>query len=297
MRYLLLFFAVLLIGQSCSESDPAPIPPAVPEERQTTIQYGQAADPNLVSLDLYYSSAFEALKPVVVYVHGGAWVTGDKANNISDKVDLFREEDYLFASVNYRLSPFPFELDNDARIKYPVHNNDVAEAIAWIHENVADFGGDPDRIVLMGHSAGAQLISLLATRREFLEDAGVPFSAIRGAISVDTEGYDVRERIVNNADLYRNAFGDDPAVHAAASPLLNVMAGLEYPQFLVLTRGTVARQQRATDFHTALRNAGVESELFTTVAYTHEGINEAIGQRGEAIVTPEIVRFVADCVQ
>ncbi len=80
---------------------------------------------NLLSLDLYSYANTSSLKPIVLYVHGGGWSTGDKANKMENKVALSHSLNYLFVSVNYRLSPTYLDLANSNRVKYPDHNQDV----------------------------------------------------------------------------------------------------------------------------------------------------------------------------
>lgn len=103
-----------------------------------------------------------------MYVHGGGWSIGDKSAQLENKIALFKSLNYVFVSTNYRLSPFPNRLGNDDRIKYPLHNQDVVSAIAWLVENISDYGGNPDKVALIGHSAGAHLVSLIGTDESFL---------------------------------------------------------------------------------------------------------------------------------
>jgi arylformamidase len=73
---------------------------------------------------------------------------GDKSSQIENKINLFRSLNYILISVNYRLSPFPFEISNTNRIKYPDHSIDIADALLWIHNNLEDFGGNKNKIAL-----------------------------------------------------------------------------------------------------------------------------------------------------
>ena len=88
------------------------------------------------------------------------------------KPTLFTQAGYCFVSINYRLSPRPASND-PARIKFPVHEQDVASAIAWVHDHIKDYGGDPTRIALAGHSAGAQLAALVSTDPKYLQAHGL----------------------------------------------------------------------------------------------------------------------------
>ena len=123
----------------------------------TTVEYKQLSgvEENLLSLDIYYTSETNVKKPVVIYVHGGAWSIGDKASQLDNKIALFESLNYVLVSINYRLSPFPYELTNPDRVMFPVHNNDVADAIKWVYDNIDTYGGNSNKIALLGHSAGA----------------------------------------------------------------------------------------------------------------------------------------------
>jgi acetyl esterase/lipase len=79
------------------------------------------------------------------------------------------------ACINYRLSP---------QFKYPTHIQDVARAFAWVYKNIAQYGGDPTRIFVSGHSAGGHLTALLATDERWLNEQGLSLKNIKGAIPV-----------------------------------------------------------------------------------------------------------------
>ncbi len=267
--------------------------------RKKTIQYKsvKGINRNLLSLDVYYFKGKSAPKPVVIYVHGGGWCIGDKANKMSNKTGLFSKLGYVFVSVNYRLSPFPYQTATDNRIKYPDQNNDVASAIKWVYENIANYGGNPDKIALMGHSAGAHLVSLTGTNETFLKNEGLPLTVIKGVASIDTKGYDVYE-MVNNSPMkmmYLNAFGTDSLQNIEASPVYNIRKGKYYPMFFVAYRGNKQRKTTSYNFIKKLKNAGVEVSYIDCSVYDHEGINNAIGDKKDTIITPALINFFEKC--
>ena len=100
------------------------------------------------SVDLYLPDA-SGPRPAVVYVHGGEWTKGDKAE-VSFKPKFFTENGVVFVSTNYRLFP---------AAKHPAHASDVAAAVRWTVDHIAEYGGDPKKVVLMGHSAGCHLVT------------------------------------------------------------------------------------------------------------------------------------------
>ena len=84
-------------------------------------------------------------RPVVFWIHGGGWQTGDKSS-VQVKPRAFMDRGFVFVSTNYRLLP---GVDMETIVR------DIARSIRWVHEHVAEYGGDPERLLVMGHSAGA----------------------------------------------------------------------------------------------------------------------------------------------
>lgn len=260
-------------------------------------------DPNLLSLDLYLPARPDGCgpAPLVVYVHGGGFRTGDKANRIADKVALFTGEGWAFASVNYRLSPDGPDdptAGTDAAVRYPTHEQDVAAAVAWLDEHAATYDLDPGRILLIGHSSGAYLVSLLATDTSFLAEAGVDPTQVRCTASLDTE-YDAAAQVAQGGSqeaLYRNALGDDPAVWAEASPLTHAADPGPRPSFLVVTQGSPRRTGGSEAFVAALTAGGTEATVLDVSPLDHEGVNAAVGAAGDTVVTPAVLGLFRSCV-
>lgn len=257
--------------------------------------------PNLLSLDLYLPQRASAcaLAPVVVWVHGGAWAIGDKANGMADKKALFNGEGWLLASVNYRLSPEQASTDPD-RVMYPAHPRDVAAALAWLHEHVATYGGDPSRMALLGHSAGAHIAALVSTDESFLAGHGLPVATLSCTGSYDTEGYDIAASLktasAQNRQIYENAFGTDPAVWALASPITHVAAGKGIPPFQLARRGAADRRANCDAFAAALQAAGVAVDVIDASGLTHEEVNDRIGQAGDTVMTAQVMAFLRPCL-
>lgn len=247
--------------------------------------------PNLLSLDVY-PPAHGCPAPVVVWVHGGGWRIGDKRNQLTDKIRLFNDAGYVLVSVNYRLtdgaSPTP--------VRYPTHNEDVATATAWVHDHIAVYGGDPERLALVGHSAGAQIAASVATDERYLAAHGLGLDALRCAAPLDTEGYDVSAEAGRGNPIYLAAFGDDPATWADASPLLHVAPGKGIPPFLVVERGTVRRRRAAETFAQRLRDAGVDATMLDAGTSSHADVNARIGASGDTVMTAPLMRFLANCL-
>lgn len=246
------------------------------------IEYAKlpGVDPNLLSLDIY-SASQKHNNPVMVMIHGGGWRKGDKANRsmTRTKPAHFVNAGYVYVSINYRLSDRP-------EIKHPVHIQDVARAMAWIHNHISEYGGDPDRIYVMGHSAGAHLASLIAVDETRLKAEGKDLSIIKGVVCLDSAAYDI-PRIMENAkrvagNLYKNAFGHTPESWRDASSRHHVAAGKNIPPMLFFHTG--ARMQGevlSREMVQALNNAQVPAQTIHAADKDHSGINACIGQTGD----------------
>jgi arylformamidase len=258
---------------------------------------GVAAE--LQSLDLYVPkrAAGCAPAPVVVWVHGGGFARGDKANKLTDKVRLFTREGWAFASVNYRLAGRPASGATAGR--YPAQQEDLASALAYLRAHSRDHRLSRHDTMLLGHSAGAFLVALEATDLSFVRAAGVPASSIRCTVPLDTEGYDVPAQIAAGGlreRMFRNAFGVDPADWAAASPIRAATTNRPLGDFLMFSRGRLDRYAANVAFRDVLRAAGTNAEVIRVNPLTHEQVNQAVGQPGDTLVTPPLMRFLRRCV-
>ncbi|MEA3365997.1 MAG: alpha/beta hydrolase [Candidatus Hydrogenedentes bacterium] len=229
------------------------------------------ADPNLVSLDVYAPES-GADCPVVIYVHGGGRRRGDKSN-VNAKPGRFTAEGYVFVSLNYRLSP---------DVVHPVHVQDVANAIAWVHENIASHGGDAGKLFLLGHSAGAYLVALVGVDERYLQNAGKDLNILTGVVPLDTAAYDIPLRLWLSGsgmqDLIANAFGTDPEVHADASPVTHVAPEKDIPDFLLVYVASreIARIE-AEGFEERLNEANVPVEVYPAEGKNHMTLNRELG--------------------
>lgn len=295
-RTVIHFALLLLFSAACTEEDT--IASGNSGYIKNTVQYKSApgVDPNLLSLDIYHFGNAAVLKPVVIYIHGGGFAVGDKANKLTNKTNLFSSLDYIFVSINYRLSPEVYSTDPN-RVMYPIHNTDVADAVKWIYDNIADYGGDRQKMALLGHSAGAQLAALTGTSNRFLPGRGLALNTLKGVACIDTEGYDVVARCTENNEVYLNAFGQTNTYWVEASPVNNLFATTQYPAFFIAKRGSNARIGYADVFISKLRDVGVAVSELTANQYDHEGINDAIGAPGETVVTEPLKAFFSRSFQ
>jgi len=265
-RTILCALAILFMTTSCrftrdlgpapapdASSTPAPTPPAARPATESTdpvlnLRYSDepAARAEALSLDVYPATGADL--PVVIFVHGGGWFRGDKSN-VDAKPAGFNARGFVFVSVNYRLIP---EVDVTRQMQ------DVARAVAWVKQNIRQYGGDLSRMFLMGHSAGGHLVSLLGTDESYLRAEGLSLADIRGVVSLDTQAYDIYKLMSNlppaGGEVYREAFGDDPEFWKAMSPQRHVKADKNIPPFAVVyTSGKESRATLSKEFFASLQ--------------------------------------------
>ena len=123
---------------------------------KSNIPYGDEHERQV--LDVYSPDGAEDL-PVLFWIHGGGWQAGDKSN-VGLKPKGLTERGFVFVSTNNRLLP---------EVTMDVLTRDVAKSLEWVHRSIAKYGGDPKRIFVGGHSAGAQLAALICTDDRYLK--------------------------------------------------------------------------------------------------------------------------------
>lgn len=220
--------------------------------------------------------------PLILMVHGGGWTRGDK--NMSRVVDNKRERwlpfGIAFATLNYRLQPVAPPLEQ-AR--------DVALALATIQRNSARFGVDRQNIVLMGHSAGAHLIALLAARPELLVEAGA--EPPQGFVLLDSGALDVPAIMQNpHYRLYDRAFGDKPADWLAASPY-HQMRRATAPILAVCSSRRADACPQARAFVAKAHEFGTKAEVLP-LNLSHGEINQRLGK--DPVYTASVERFISE---
>jgi len=252
---------------------------------------------NLQSLDLYLPVRPASCEPapLVAYVHGGGFVNGDKRNRITNKVNLFNREGWAFASLNYRLVDNPGAGPTNGM--YPAAEQDIGAALAFLAGHAGQYRIDAHRLMLLGHSAGAFLVALESTDGSFVEGAGLQLDDIVCAAPLDTT-YDIAAQIARGGSeeaMFRNAFGNDPAVWDRASPPHNVAPDKGIPSFHIVTRGAAPRVAQSQSFGATLRDAGVAADVQVATGLTHEQVNEAVGLPGDTVITPPLMHFFRSC--
>ena len=231
------------------------------------------------TLDVYAPAGAKNL-PVVFWIHGGGWQTGDKTD-VKAKPQAFMDKGFVFVSTNYRLLP---AVDMGTLIR------DVAQSFRWVRDHVAAYGGDPKRVLVGGHSAGAQLAAIMCTDEKYLKEQGVSFDVLKGCVPVDGDTYDI-PAIIEVAETrwrvhgmppqkfgHREKFGNDPAKLRDFSAVYHVARGRGIPPFLVLyVAGNGDTSAQAYRLGAVLKDAGIPVRLFGGKNTYHEKLNDDLG--------------------
>ncbi|MBI4932456.1 MAG: alpha/beta hydrolase [Actinobacteria bacterium] len=253
-------------------------------------------DTDLTSIDIHPPASPVCDAPVVMWVHGGGYQTGDKSNRIRDKVTLFNDAGWILVSVNYRLTA-PGQV---ASAEFPDHYDDVAAAVAWVHEHIGSYGGDATRIALLGHSAGADIVANVVTNPTYLDAVGLGLPAVRCAGPLDTEGFDKTAANASDPDgereLWAAALGNNPDYATDTSATLLIEPDIGIPPMIGVVRGSPQRQQIETAFLDTLAANGIEATTIDARSLTHAAVNANIGAPDDTVMTAPLMTFLTDCL-
>ncbi len=267
MKRLLPIFLVLVVVTS-----------ARAENAKHNIPYAETANERQM-LDVYAPDNAKNL-PVVFWIHGGGWQVGDKTS-VQLKPKVFVEKGYVFVATNYRFLP---KVDMETIVR------DVAKSMHWVHDHIAEYGGDPNRILVMGHSAGAQLAALICTDERYLKAEGLSLGIIKGCVPVDGDTYDV-PLIIETARARRKAagqpepkfghyekFGSDPVKHRDFSAVNHIAPNKGISPFLLLYVADHAdTSAQAKRLASVLTEAGIPATLFGARDTDHSKLNDNLG--------------------
>lgn len=256
------------------------------------VPYAEPAHERQV-LDIYAPEGAERL-PVVFWIHGGGWQTGDK-KDVQIKPRVFTERGFVFVSTNYRLLP---------HVEMGVLIRDVAKSLGWVHNNIGKHGGDPGRIFVMGHSAGAQLAALICIDNRYLKEEGITLGVLKGCVPVDGDTYDL-PAIIMTAELrqtfhnlplpefgHRVKFGNDPKKHVDFSAVTHVTKGRNIPPFLILhVAGHPDVTAQARRLGAVLQEAEVPVTVFGAQETTHNKLNADLGLPDDP-ATEQLFKFL-----
>lgn len=209
---------------------------------------------------------------VVVWIHGGGWRRGGKSS-VQQKPGALVDKGFVFVAINYRFFP---------EVTVREMTGDVARAIRWVHDHIADYGGDPDSIVVMGHSAGAHLAALVCTDQRYLAAERLSLSSIKGCVPVDVSVYDIPKRLSDGGVVppatFTQVFGETDELHRELSPATHVARDKGIPPFLILhvadRPDTEAQSQWLAD---KLLKAGIAADVVAAEGKTHGSISADLG--------------------
>ena len=267
----------------CDEPKPA-APDAASKKEERPSEVAVLSDKTTVRADVHYGDdAKQRLDvyaphdakdaPIVVFFHRGEWSKGDKSE-ASYKPKFLNENGVVFVSANYRLSP---------AVKHPAHIQDVAAAVRWVYDHAAEFGGSPKKIVVMGHSAGCHLVTLLALDPRYLAEVKLKPSDLRGVVAWSGGAYDLVAK-VKAGGMYgpyiKQAFGDSEAAWRDASPMAHVGDAKSLPPFLfvsIVDKGKKDSKLAAEKLAGLIRDAKGQATTTVLEDRTHLTANALIG--------------------
>jgi arylformamidase len=285
MKHLICLLAVVAcVSEAHAQSVTRDIPYNTAHQRQVLDVYAPGGAKNL---------------PVVFWIHGGGWQAGNKSE-VALKPKAFMAAGFVFVSINYRLLP---------TVDMGTLTGDVASALGWVHKKIATYGGDPNRLLVMGHSAGGQLAALMCTDDRYAKAEGYSLTMIKGCVPVDADTFDI-PAIIEVAETrarahhlplptngHRQKFGDDPAKHRDFSAVTHVAGNKGIPPFLILhiagNPDTTAQARRMAD---VLKAEGIPVKVVAAAEATHNSLNDNIGAADDP-VTKELFAFVAEALK
>lgn len=245
------------------------------------ISYGQET---LQNFDLYIpknSQTQFSLKPIIIFVHGGGWIHGDKTmkNTVLNKANFFVNKNYIFASINYRL---------DKNIDVTEKAQDIADAISFIQKNSAKYKININDITLMGHSAGAHLSMLVSTDMIYINQS----NAIKWnkTISLDSGGLNI-VNVMNKKHykLYDPIFGKNEEFWKLTSPTIQLNKNSIANFLIVCSDKRQGPCEESEEFLT-------QSKLYTknvqilSISEGHSWINDELGKNKE--YTQKVYKFI-----
>lgn len=273
-------FAFLMIGLTAISA------PAAEYQVHRDLPYAEPKNERQM-LDIY-TPANAKDRPILFWIHGGGWRRGEK-NTLQKKPLAFTNKGYILVSTAYRFAP---------QVTVQEMTGDIAKSIRWVHDHAKEYGGDPNTIIVLGHSAGAHLAALVCTDESYLKAEGLSLKNVKGCIPVDVSVYDIPKRLKDGGSVgpgtFTALFGDTLESQQNYSPAFHVAAGKNIPPFLILhvadRADTKAQSQWFAD---KLRAAKVTAEVVAAEGKTHGTINADLGTPDDK-PTQALYKFLED---
>jgi acetyl esterase/lipase len=246
------------------------------------IPYLQGANyaENKDKLDLYLPEG-RSNAPVIVSYYGNQLMGGDKTEDafIGQR---FASAGFVTAVVNYRLSP---------GVSHPAHVQDAAASFAWVKRRIAEYGGNPDRIFVIGYSAGGYLAALLSTDRRYLAAHNLSPRDIRGTVPVSAFYWVERRGVAPDRD--KSVWGTSRDAWIDASPAHHLRSDAPPMLILYADRDEDWRREQNVAVASAMKTAGHPNvEIAMIGDRTHSTIWRRVGNDGDE-TAERIIRFVS----
>ncbi len=269
--FILLFFCVTIFA-GCARQ---------PITRTKNIIYSPA---NQLSLNVFAPKNKKQPKEVLLFIHGGSWVHGKKSTyNFFGRG--MAHKGVVTVVMDYRLSPLA---------GYDGMAMDAATAVQWIKTHIAEYGGDPDRIFISGHSAGGQMAALVATDNSYFDSLHVK-DALKGVILIDAFGLDMYDYLCRNPyPLYLNIFTNDHATWKLGSPVYHLNDHM--PPFLMFLGGKTYPDiiSGNNEFYTSAKKYQPGLQLITVPHTRHVGMIFSFLNPGKKAYR-QIIDFMKSC--
>jgi acetyl esterase/lipase len=267
---------------------------AKPWRRARNVSYGEFGKRNLLDVWARDDLPKDGRAPVLLQVHGGAWVIGDKEQQATPLMAHMAERGWVCVAINYRLSP---------RSTWPDHIVDVKRALAWVKANIADHGGDPDFVAITGGSAGGHLASLAALSANepswqpgFEEAdtsvvAAVPFYGVYDWTNRDGTGMAGMEDFLGKT-VIKSRIEDDRETWDKASTMSWV--GPDAPPFMVVhgSNDTLVPVEQARSFVAMLRAESKQPVVYAELPGAQHAF-EVFDSRRTLATVGAVHRFLA----
>ncbi len=217
-------------------------------------------------LDIYYPKIKGEAKDVIIFIHGGSWRSGSKKEYWWLGRN-FARKNTVVAIINYPLSP---------KSQYQEMAFDCAEAVKWVQNNISKFGGNPNRIFLMGHSAGAHLATLINQDQRYFNKAGIK-NPVKGVILNDAFGLDMYQYFTTDPNGehvpgFKETFTSESNVWKEASPL-NYIKIVPNPYLIFIGEKTFPSiRLQSPDFYNKIKQAQIKSEIKEIKGKKHVGM-------------------------
>lgn len=304
-RIAFIAMSTFISASACAQSpatqpsaDPATTQPATTQPARPDMT-ARLADNTIATKDIaYVANAADKQKldiyaprdakgaPVILFVHGGEWTKGDKSE-VSFKPRFFNQNGVVFISANYRLS---------GTDQHPAQVNDVASATRWVKDHIAEYGGDPSKVVLVGHSAGCHIVSMVGLDPRPLATVGLKPSDLSGVVCWSGGAYDLPAKVAENgkyAPYIRANFGPNESAWYDASPINHINDFKPLPPFMFASAeaGNANSRVLSEKMTALISDTGATASAALLAGKTHVLANHEVGMEGD-ITGQTLLQFV-----